>query len=136
MVVQDFFKAIWKSFSMTLPNSSHALVFAFATALAALRLACRHLYAASEVLQAKKARYDSFFSMMALSAGVHQKVKILPPRQAPTTLQNGCTKHGPLGLNVPPLNPLFTQVSRTCDCKSDNTGHATANPTTQSRSPA
>ena len=55
MVVQNLFEAVRKSFSMASPNSSHVRVFASATALAALRLVCRYLSAASGVLQAKKA---------------------------------------------------------------------------------
>ncbi|TWW77391.1 hypothetical protein D4764_12G0007810 [Takifugu flavidus] len=80
--------AVRNSFSMALPNSSHARVFASATAVAALRLACRYLSAASGVPQASKARYDSFLSLTAsLTASVHQQLRALPPRQAPTTLQ-------------------------------------------------
>ncbi|KAK0131296.1 hypothetical protein N1851_034012 [Merluccius polli] len=54
MVVQNLFEAVWKSFSMASPNSSHVRVFASVTATAALRLACRYLPAASGVPQAKK----------------------------------------------------------------------------------
>ncbi|TWW57332.1 hypothetical protein D4764_07G0000510, partial [Takifugu flavidus] len=88
MVVQQLFDAVQKSFSMASLNSSHARVFASATAVAALRLACRYLSAASGVPQASEARYDSFFSLtVSLTAGVHQWVRVLPPRQAPTTLR-------------------------------------------------
>ncbi|TWW60333.1 Follistatin-A [Takifugu flavidus] len=88
MVVQNLFEAVRKSFSMASPNSSHARVFASATAVAALRLARRYPSAASGIPQASKARYDSFFSLTAsLTAGVHQWVQALPPRQAPTTLR-------------------------------------------------
>ncbi|KAK0150623.1 hypothetical protein N1851_008277 [Merluccius polli] len=51
---ENLFEAIWKSFSMASPNSSHVRVFASVTATAALRLACRYLPAASGVPQAKK----------------------------------------------------------------------------------
>ncbi|KAK0152469.1 Solute carrier family 43 member 3 [Merluccius polli] len=88
MVVQNLFEAVRKSFSMASPNSSHVWVFASVTATAALRLACRYLPAASGVPQAKKVLQDSFFSLTAsLTAGVHQRVRGLPPRQAPTTLR-------------------------------------------------
>ncbi|TWW62755.1 hypothetical protein D4764_04G0014020 [Takifugu flavidus] len=88
MVVQNLFEAVRKSFYMASPNSSHARVFASATAIAALRLACQYLSAASGVPQASKAQYDFFFSCTAsLTAGVHQRFRALPPRQAPTTLR-------------------------------------------------
>ncbi|TWW68236.1 hypothetical protein D4764_19G0000340, partial [Takifugu flavidus] len=65
-----------KSLSMASPNFSLARVFASATAVAALRLACRYLSAASGVPQASKARYDSFFSLTAsLTAGIHQRAQ-------------------------------------------------------------
>ncbi|TWW78157.1 hypothetical protein D4764_11G0002780 [Takifugu flavidus] len=59
MVVQNLFEAVRKSFSMaspnsSSPNSSHAWVVASATAVAALRLACQYLSAASGVPQASK----------------------------------------------------------------------------------
>ncbi|TWW77333.1 hypothetical protein D4764_12G0007230 [Takifugu flavidus] len=84
MVVQNLFEAVQKSLSVASPNSSHARVFASAIAVAALRLACRYLSAASGVPQARKARYDSFFSLTA-------------------SLHHGGTEHGSLGLNVPCL---------------------------------
>ncbi|TWW62586.1 hypothetical protein D4764_04G0012330 [Takifugu flavidus] len=64
---RTFSKPSRKSFSMASSNSSHARVFASATAVAALRLACQYLSAASGVPQDKKARYDSFFSLTALT---------------------------------------------------------------------
>lgn len=41
MVVQNLFKAVEKSLSMASPNSSHDWIFASATAVAALCLACQ-----------------------------------------------------------------------------------------------
>ena len=51
-------------------------------------LACRYPSAASGVPQAKKAQWDSFFSLTAfLTAVVHPRVRFLQPRQAPATLR-------------------------------------------------
>uniref|UniRef100_A0A3B5QIJ7 Sema domain-containing protein n=1 Tax=Xiphophorus maculatus TaxID=8083 RepID=A0A3B5QIJ7_XIPMA len=56
MVDQNRLEAVRKSFSMASPNSSHARVFASATARAACRFARWYPSAASGVPQAKKAR--------------------------------------------------------------------------------
>ncbi|KAK0139980.1 hypothetical protein N1851_023087 [Merluccius polli] len=106
MVVQNLFEAVRKSFSMASPNSSHVRVFASATAAAVLRLACR--------------------LTASLTAIVHQRVRELPPRQAPTTLRPQlrsaaltmeARNMAHLGLNVPRL----PRVSKTCGRKSDDT---------------
>lgn len=51
--------SIRKSFSMASPNSSHVRVFASATTVAALRLACRYPSGASGVPQAKNSQYST-----------------------------------------------------------------------------
>ena len=101
---------------MVSTNSSHAQVFALANATAAHRLAGWYPSAASGVPQAKKAWKDSFFSLTV-------QVPVLPPCQAPATLQpvpvgrlnNGGTEHDTLWLNECP-------------------GHAAADPTTSLQS--
>ncbi|TWW62582.1 hypothetical protein D4764_04G0012290 [Takifugu flavidus] len=84
---RTFSKPSRKSFSMALSNSSHARVFASATAVTALRLACQYLSAASGVPQDKKARYDSFFSLTALTIclGRPGLSGILPHQQSQRT---------------------------------------------------
>ena len=86
-------------------NSSHAWVFASASATAAHRLACRFPSAASGVPHTKKAQWDSLLSLTAsFSAGVYQQARELPPQQAPSPygrLNNGGTEQGPLALDVP-----------------------------------
>ncbi|KAK0155870.1 hypothetical protein N1851_001585 [Merluccius polli] len=80
MVVQNPFETVRKSFSMASPNSSHVRVFASATAVAALRLACRYLPAASGVPQAKK--FDGIPHRRCPPAGSG-----IAATQAPTTLR-------------------------------------------------
>ncbi|TWW73439.1 hypothetical protein D4764_15G0008330 [Takifugu flavidus] len=91
MVVQNLFEAVRKSISMASPNSSHARVFASATAVDALRLACWYLSAASGVPQAS--------SGIAAMTGTNHLAATAPVSR----INNRGTEHGPLGLNVPRL---------------------------------
>ncbi|MEQ2235079.1 hypothetical protein ILYODFUR_037963 [Ilyodon furcidens] len=69
-------------------NSSQALVFPSATAWATARLASRYPSAASGVPQANHSRLGSFISFTAsLTAGVHHRIRGLPPQQAPQILR-------------------------------------------------
>ncbi|KAK0144409.1 hypothetical protein N1851_017229 [Merluccius polli] len=85
---QKFLEANRKSFSIASPNSSYTQVFASVTAEAAALLGCRYLSAPSGDPWASQARKASFFSLTAsFTAGVHQWVLRLPPRQAPNTFR-------------------------------------------------
>ncbi|KAK0146020.1 hypothetical protein N1851_014720 [Merluccius polli] len=98
------------------PSPDNGLGFG-ATAADALRLACRYLPAASGVPQAKK--FDA-----SLIAGVHQRVRELPPRQAPTTLRPQL-RSAALTMEVrnmahsDSMSPA-SPVSKTCGRKSDD----------------
>ncbi|TWW75370.1 hypothetical protein D4764_13G0000320, partial [Takifugu flavidus] len=92
IVVQNLFEAVQKSFSMASLNSSHVRVFASATTVAALCLACRYLSAASGVPHATG-------SGIAAMTGTNHFVATAPVSR----LNNGGMESGPLGLNVPRL---------------------------------